>query len=150
MQRHIDETLVPTYQARYRVLMSAIKSYLEPLGVRITTGAPYVVPEEKDVVVPAGGFFTYISFPADLPSGGVIAKRAREDYGLTFAFGEMFIVKGDEESVERADKGFGNGARLCWAWHESEEIKEGVRRLGELLKIMKNETKTGSSSIRSF
>jgi DNA-binding transcriptional MocR family regulator len=121
--------------------MSAIKTYLAPLGVRITTGAPYVVPEEKDVIVPAGGFFTYISFPTELPSADVIAKRAREEYGLTFAFGEMFVVKGDETSAERSSKGFGNGARLCWAWHESEEIEEGIGRLGELLKIMLDETK---------
>lgn len=121
--------------------MSAIKTYLEPLGVRITTGAPYVVPEAEDVVVPAGGFFTYISFPAELPSADVIAKRAREDYGLTFAFGEMFVVKGDETSVERSSKGFGNGARLCWAWHESEVIEVGIRRLSDLLKVMQDEVK---------
>jgi DNA-binding transcriptional MocR family regulator len=123
------------------VLISAIKTHLEPLGVRITTGAPYVVPEDKDVIVPAGGFFTYIGFPKKLPSADVIAKRAREDYGLIFAYGEMFVVKGDETSIGRASMGFGNGARLCWAWHESEEIEEGVRRLGELLKIMLEEAK---------
>jgi DNA-binding transcriptional MocR family regulator len=141
MQSHIDDILIPTYRTRYRVLLSAIKSYLEPLGVRITTGAPYVVPEDKDVIVPVGGFFTYISFPPALPSADVIAKRAREEHGLIFAYGEMFVVKGDETSVERAIKGFGDGARLCWAWHESEEIEEGVGRLGELLRIMLEEAK---------
>ena len=119
--------------------MSAIKTYLEPLGVRITTGAPYIVPDDKDVVVPAGGFFTYISFPAELPSADVIAKRAREEYGLTFAFGEMFVVKGDETSTRRSSRGFGNGARLCWAWHESDEIEVGIRRLSQLLKTMQDE-----------
>jgi DNA-binding transcriptional MocR family regulator len=123
--------------------MSAIKTYLKPLGVRITTGAPYVVPEEKNVVVPAGGFFTYISFPPELPSADVIAKRAREEYGLTFAFGEMFVVKGDETSLERASEGFGNGARLCWAWHEGEEIEQGIRRLAELLKVMQDGINNG-------
>ena len=95
--------------------MSAVKTHLEPLGVRINTGEPYVVPEDEDLIVPAGGFFTYISFPAELPSADVIAKRAREDYGLIFAFGEMFVVRGDETSVEMASKGFGQGVRLCWA-----------------------------------
>lgn len=51
------------------------------------------------------------------------------------------MVKGDETSVERADKGFGNGGRLCWAWHESKEIKEGVMLLGKVLNIMLKETK---------
>ena len=69
----------------------------------------------------------------------MIAKRARQEYGPIFAFGEMFVVKGDEASIKRAGKGFGNGARLCWAWHESDEIEQGVRRLGKLLKIMLEE-----------
>jgi DNA-binding transcriptional MocR family regulator len=139
MQSHIDDTLVPTYQSRYKVLMLAIKEYLEPLGVKITTGAPYIIAASEDTIVPAGGFFTYISFPPEFPSADVIAKRAREDYALTIAYGEMFVVKGDETSIERAKKGFGNGARLCWAWHEEKEIDEGVKRLGELLKIMLSE-----------
>ncbi len=136
MQKHIDEILVPTYQSRYRALMTAIKTHLEPLGVRITTGAPYMIPEDDNIVVPAGGFFTYISFPSELPGADVIAKRAKEEYALTFAYGDMFVVKGDETSAERSRKGFGNGARLCWAWHEEEEIEEGVSRLGQLLKTM--------------
>lgn len=136
MQKYIDEVLTPTYQSRYRVLMKAIQTNLEPLGVRITTGAPYTIPEDDNTIVPAGGFFTYISFPPELPSADVIAKRAKEDYALTFAYGDMFVVKGDETSAERSKMGFGNGARLCWAWHEEEDIEEGVSRLGELLKVM--------------
>lgn len=116
--------------------MGAIKSHLQPLGVRITTGAPYVVPERDNVVVPAGGFFTYISFPEKLPSADIIAKRALDEYALRFAYGEMFVVKGDETSIERSRKGFGNGARLCWAWHEESEIQEGIERLARLLKTM--------------
>ena len=139
MQSHIDNVLIPTYKERYKVLISAIKGHLEPLGVRITTGAPYMTPAEPNVIVPVGGFFTYISFPADLPSADVIAKRAREEYALTIAYGEMFVVKGDETSVKRSSNGFGRGARLCWAWHEEGEIKEGVRRLGELLRTMRAE-----------
>jgi DNA-binding transcriptional MocR family regulator len=65
-----------------------------------------------------------------------MAKRAREDHGLIFAYGDMYVVKCDESSIERARSGFGNGARLCWAWHESEEIEEGIRRLGGLLEHM--------------
>lgn len=133
MQKHIDQVLIPTYQSRYQVLMTAIKNDLKPLGVRITTGAPYTIPEDDNTIVPAGGFFTYISFPSQLPSADVIAKRAKEEYNLTFAYGDMFVVKGDETSNERSKKGFGNGARLCWAWHEEEEIEEGVSRLGQLL-----------------
>ena len=132
MQTHIDNVLIPTYQSRYRVLMKAIKTYLEPLGVRVTTGAPYITPKTGEVL-PAGGFFTYISFPDNFPSADVIAKKAREDYALVFAYGEMFVVKGDSASAERSAKNFGRGARLCWAWHEEPEIEEGVKRLAQVL-----------------
>lgn len=122
--------------------MTAIKTHLEPLGVHITTGAPYIVPEDSKTVVPVGGFFTYIGFPIGLPSANVIAKRARENYELTIAYGEMFVVKGDETSAERAKLTFGTGARLCWAWHESDVIEEGIVKLASLLKVMLDEQKT--------
>ena len=141
MQRHIDEILIPIYQSRYKVLISAIRTHLEPLGVQVTTGAPYIIPEQEKVVVPAGGFFTYISFPSGLPSAEVIAKRALDEYALKFAYGEMFIVKGDATSVDRSKKGFGIGARLCWAWHEEGEIQDGIERLAGLLKMMLVESK---------
>jgi DNA-binding transcriptional MocR family regulator len=132
MQAHIDNILIPTYQSRYKVLLTAIKTQLEPLGVRITTGAPYMTPKDGEIL-PAGGFFTYISFPDEFPSADIIAKKAKDEYALTFAHGEMFVVKGDPVCVERSGTSFGRGARLCWAWHEEAEIEEGVRRLGELL-----------------
>ena len=141
LQKHIDEILIPIYTTRHRALMSAIQTHLSPLGVLVTTGAPYICPSPKEIV-PAGGFFTYISFPAELPAADIIAKRAREEYGLVFAFGEMFVVKGDETSVERAKTSFGRGARLCWAWHECEIIEEGIVRLASLLKTMLGEVNT--------
>jgi len=141
MQEHIDKTLIPTYRTRYNVLMNSIKQYLAPLGVQITTGAPYMETTDETGILPVGGFFTYISFPPELPSADVIAKRAREDYALTFAFGQMFVVKGDESSVERAKGTWGSGARLCWAWEEEETIKEGIQRLAELLRVMLKEAR---------
>jgi hypothetical protein len=118
MQKHVNDDLIPSYRSRCRVLMTAIKLHLEPLGVRITTGAPYMIPEDDNTIVPARGFFTYISFPPQLPTANIIARRAKEEYNLTFAYGQMFVGKGDDTSVERSKGGFGNGARLCWAWHE--------------------------------
>jgi len=141
MQEHIDNTLIPIYRTRYKVLMSSIKQYLAPLGVQITTGAPYMETTAETGILPVGGFFTYISFPPELPSAEVIAKRARECYALTFAFGQMFVVKGDEGSTERAKGTWGSGARLCWAWEEEDAIKEGIQRLAELLRVMLKEAR---------
>ncbi|KAI9742372.1 MAG: hypothetical protein M1818_003905 [Claussenomyces sp. TS43310] len=141
LQSHIDNVLIPTYRQRYLVLMSSITKHLLPLGVRITIGEPYVEATPETGVVPAGGFFTYIAFPAELPSADVIAKRALNEYNLRFAYGEMFVVKGDDESTLRAKLTWGNGARLCWAWEEEEMIMEGIKRLTELLKIMLKEAR---------
>ncbi len=116
MHEQIDETLIPTYQSRYKILMSATKNHLEPLDISITTGAVYMTPESYGVVVPTGGFFTYVTFPPKLPSADAIAKRALEEYALHFAYGEMFLVKGDEGGVTRSRNGFGNRAQLRWAW----------------------------------
>lgn len=120
-------------------MMSAIEKHLEPLGVRVTTGSPYIVPETDNIIVPAGGFFTYISFPPEYPSAAIIAKRALDEYAVKFAYGDMFVVKGDSASAERSRLGFGNGARLCWAWHEESEIQEGIERMAKLLKVMSAE-----------
>jgi DNA-binding transcriptional MocR family regulator len=121
--------------------MTAIKTYLEPLGVRVTTGVPYLVPE-SDETLPAGGFFTYITFPSELPTADVIAQRARSEQALIFAYGQMFAVEGDDASLVRSKEGFGRGARLCWAWHEEAEIEEGIQRLGFLLRSMMAEAKS--------
>lgn len=140
LQKHIDDVLIPTYQSRYHVLMEAIENHLGPLGVKVSTGAPYLAPS-KDEILPAGGFFTYVSFPDELPTADVIAKRAMEEYQLKIAYGEMFVIKGDPASTERSRKTFGNGARLCWAWHEEAEIETGTRRLRGLLETMLREVR---------
>jgi DNA-binding transcriptional MocR family regulator len=142
LQTHIDKVLIPTYQVRYHVLMTAIKIHLEPLGVRVTTGVPYLTPED-DEVLPVGGFFTYITFPSKLPTADVIAQRARSEHALVFAYGQLFAVEGDDTSLARSNEGFGRGARLCWAWHEEAEIEEGIARLGALLRSMFAEANNG-------
>lgn len=128
--------------------MSSIATHLSPLGVTVTSGASYTVSSPSAGIVPAGGFFTYITFPPELPTADVIAKRAKDEYGLTIAFGGLFVVKGDYESARRAvsngEGAFGRGARLCWAWEEEEMIKEGILRLAELLGTMLKETRVDS------
>ncbi len=98
-----------------------------------------MIPEYYAVVVPAGRFFTYITFPPELLSADVIAKRALEEYALKFAYREMFVVKGDEVSVRRSRNGFGNGARLSWAWHEEGEIVDGIETLAKFISAMLKE-----------
>lgn len=60
-----------------------------------------------------------------------MAAVALKEKKLRIAFGHMFTVAGDEESVQRAEAegGFSKCIRICWAWHEEEDIREGVQRL---------------------
>ncbi|KAL9113524.1 MAG: hypothetical protein Q9227_002261 [Pyrenula ochraceoflavens] len=134
---HIDKVLIPTYQRRYSRMMTAIQQHLVPLGVRVTTGKPYSMTVAAGRTPEAGGFFTYLSFPVGLPAAEDIAKRALEDYALKIAYGKMMTVTGDPESDERAEKTFGHGARLSWAWHNEDEIEEGVARLAKVLQDLR-------------
>ncbi|KUJ17532.1 PLP-dependent transferase [Mollisia scopiformis] len=134
LDKHINETLIPTYSSRYHAMMSAIQTSLIPLGVKITVGKPFRSggPEIQF----AGGFFTSLSIPEHLPPTSVLAALALEKKGLRFAYGQMFEVVGDSGSHERANSqgGFGHSLRLCWAWHEEDNIRDGVERLAEALK----------------
>lgn len=140
LQSHIKDTLVPTYRERYYALMSAIENVLVPLGVRVEVNRP------KDAGSPtAGGFFTYLRLPDDLPVAKNVAAIALKDQLLRVAFGHMFTVNGDESSVSRAEAedGFARCIRLCWAWHEVAETKEGIDRLGATIVNVRERIKKG-------
>lgn len=132
--RHIRDKIIPTYARRYYAMVEAIQTHLEPLGVRITCGQPYVPggSESKGVAI-AGGFFLLITLPPGLPAASVLAKSALEKHALKFAHGKMFQVKGDVESQKRAEQVYGNTVRLCWSFHEEGEIMEGILRFKKLL-----------------
>jgi DNA-binding transcriptional MocR family regulator len=152
LESHIRETAIPTYRSRYYVMMEAIKQHLLPLGFEISVGKPYDASDESlsqingcaangttdrksHSVHEAGGYFTYLKTPANLPVPlSELAVIGLEKYNLKFAFGDMFQVEGDPTSAKRASQGFGNGVRLCWAWHTESEITEGIQRLVALVK----------------
>ncbi|KPM41403.1 hypothetical protein AK830_g5189 [Neonectria ditissima] len=148
LEKHIHDVLIPTYRSRYYAMFKAIETHLVPLGFRVSTGKPYEASlaangetnghARKEAA--AGGYFTYITAPEDLSlSVGDLATKALEKYDLKFAYGGMMTVEGDEGSSERAAEGFGNGIRLCWAWHTEEEIEEGIQRLARLTTEVKAE-----------
>lgn len=151
LQNHIDTVLVPTYRRRYHVLMSAIEEHLVPLGVVVDVGKKYEIAlassgqcsEESGPRYPesAGGFFTYVMLPSDLPPAGKLAAIARDKHKCKFAFGDMFKIEGDPGSAERARQkgGFEMGIRLCWAWLEEEQLVEGVKRMAETIKDVRSE-----------
>ncbi|KAI9729376.1 MAG: hypothetical protein M1834_006900 [Cirrosporium novae-zelandiae] len=141
LQSHIASVLIPTYEKRYHVLMAAISKHLIPLGVKIDTGKPYesslptlgTESEGQEYQCFSGGFFIYITFPAELPPANVIAARALDNYALKIPYGTMFLAWGDKTKIENRNL-IERSSRLTWAWHEENEIAEGVRRLAEVLK----------------
>lgn len=121
-------------------MVSAIQQLLEPVGVEITSGKPYtfLVMKDQNTTVAtsvniAGGYFLLLSLPKSLPPTPELAKTALEEYGLKFAYGKMFEVKGDAAGKQRSEAGFGNTVRLCWAYHEEDLIVEGIKRLRDVL-----------------
>jgi len=146
LDTHIKNDLIPTYRSRSRCMFAAVRTHLVPLGVNISTGIPFEI-SKKDYLLregisgedltttPAiGGFFTYITFPDHLPPANIIAERALKEANLKIAFGQMFEVRGDEDSGRVKDRYFGHTARLCWAWEELPMIDEGLRRLAEVIR----------------
>lgn len=141
LQKHIQTVLVPTYRRRYHALMNAITEYLVPLGVVIDVGKTYEATlassgSSTNYPESAGGFFTYLMLPLDLPPAGKLAAVALERHKCKFAFGDMFRIDGDPGSARRAKEkgGFERGIRLCWAWHEEELLVEGVRRMADAIR----------------
>lgn len=140
LQSHIKSVLVPTYRRRYYILTTAIKELLVPLGVTIEVDV-----FKKDPAATAGGFFTYLRLPKDLPSSRTIAAYALRKHLLRIAFGYMFAVTGDEGSTARAEApgGFAECIRLCWAWHEEAELLEGIQRLARTILDIRAKIKAG-------
>ncbi|KAL3419623.1 aminotransferase [Phlyctema vagabunda] len=156
LQKHIKDVLSPTYRNRYRSLMGAISKYLEPLNAQVTIGTNYSTTlnrnltnpqfvnekqESQNTVEPpvAGGFFTYITLPSDLPDTKILAARAFEEYNLRVAYGEIFEVRGDEQSGKRPGREFDHSLRLCWAWEKDEVLQAGIQRLAALIKTIRRE-----------
>ncbi|ETS74428.1 hypothetical protein PFICI_14294 [Pestalotiopsis fici W106-1] len=135
LQRHLKHVLIPTYRKRYYTMVAAIRHYLYPFGVRIATEESSDAADAAEQ--PAGGFFLYILFPREdiAPAVDDICSLALEHFNLKIAPGRIFSVADDP--VERPDRSrdFVSGARLCWAWHEEDELIEGIERLAETLKM---------------
>lgn len=117
---HIESVLKLAYQQRHRILVRAIEEYLMPVGVRMKKGTL----EGRDVF---GGYFVWVDLPAGV-GAEVVSERCKERENLVVAPGRIFEVRGDE-SVK-----FDNSLRLCFAWEGEEELEEGVRRLGRVIK----------------
>ncbi|KXH56863.1 aminotransferase [Colletotrichum nymphaeae SA-01] len=140
LQTHIKKTLIPAYRERYHALMTSIRDILVPLGVTVEFNHP-----EDAAQATTGGFFAYLRLPEDLPVARTVAAIALKEKLLRVAFGHMFVVSGDKGSVQRAESknGFSRCIRLCWAWHEVAELKEGIERLAATILDIRSRLEAG-------
>jgi DNA-binding transcriptional MocR family regulator len=148
LENHLHTTVLPTFRSHYYALVKAIDEHLVPLGFKISTGKPYhETPTMLDgaqnghheSISQAGGYFIWVLLPEDLAgSGALLAAMALSKFDLKFAYGDMMQVQGDPASAARSAKGYGNGIRLCWAWHTADEIVEGIKRLASLVVDVRN------------
>lgn len=143
LEQHLQSKVIPTFRSRYYAMIKAIEEHLVPLGLQISTGAPYVESHQSNgvpnghtaAVAQAGGYFIWILLPDHLAGhGSKLAAEGLEAFNLKFAYGDMMQVQGESDSARRASQGYGNGIRLSWAWHTTDEIVEGIQRLASLVK----------------
>lgn len=121
LQRHIFQTLQPTYARRYRSMIDTIEIYLLPLGV--------TMPQPNRKII--GGYFVWITLPAPLQAEEV-ARLAKQDENLIVAPGHIFAVPGDEKAVD-----LDRQVRLCFSWEEEVKLAEGICRLGQVIDSMR-------------
>jgi DNA-binding transcriptional MocR family regulator len=120
LEHHIETVLKPAYQSRYETMIHAIRTYLVPLGVKIGE----VSYGEQAIF---GGYFIWLELPREVTADEV-ASRSKQQENLIVAPGRIFEVSTDP-SVK-----FENSLRLCFAWEEDVDMREGVVRLGRVVK----------------
>jgi 2-aminoadipate transaminase len=108
LDKHVEHSK-QLYKARKDAMLAALEKYM-PEGVVWTK--------------PQGGFFLWVTAPADRIDGVEMLKGAVEA-GVSFRPGPSFYV---DDS-----KGY-NQARLCFTMINEEKITEGIRRFAEVIK----------------
>jgi DNA-binding transcriptional MocR family regulator len=120
LDEHIQEVLLPAYQRRHQIMLSAIKRYLVPLGATVEEG----VVDGKEVF---GGYFLWLVLPKQVDAE-LVSDVCREREDLIIADGKMFQVEGDDRIK------FENSVRLCFAWEEEEDLQAGIIRLSRVVR----------------
>ncbi|TGJ86753.1 hypothetical protein E0Z10_g2017 [Xylaria hypoxylon] len=142
LDRHIRDTLLPSYARRHALLMRTIRAELVPLGVRVVEDS---LCGHSGVY---GGYFVWMTLPRNIetrlstnttparpwPTARAIADRCRASEDLMIGNGELFAVHGDEDAVR-----FDHAIRLCFAWEDEQDLVDGVERLGRVIRKMLDE-----------
>ncbi|KAI6836917.1 PLP-dependent transferase [Hortaea werneckii] len=119
LDKHIQNTLRPTYARRYNKLINAITAHLLPLGFQLPQ-------PDRDIV---GGYFVWLKLPGRMTATALASACKRK--GVVIAPGTIFEVPGDRETA-----GFDGHMRLCFAWEDEGKLEEGVVRAAGVAREM--------------
>ncbi|KAI5303172.1 low-affinity Fe(2+) transport protein [Ascosphaera pollenicola] len=140
LEKHIAETLRPTYRRRSDKLMHAIRKYLLPIGVQFT------IPWQRDNnPAPSqlmGGYFIWLRLPSEIPiSARALAELAEKEENLLFTPGESCEV--DEPGEDFFQPHLDKYIRLCFAYENEELFDDGVQRLARVIRKASPAIRTG-------
>lgn len=127
LEDYLEKTVRPALQRRHALMMDAIHRYLTPLGdVKV---------RESGLLGARtyGGYFVWLTLAGGV-SARVVADKALRDANVIVGSGDMFQVHGDEERLS-----FDGAIRLTFSWESEEDIVEGVRRLGDVIRKVKED-----------
>jgi len=125
LQRHIADTIIPAGARRYALIISAINEHLAPLGVTFLSGF------EHNLAI--GGYYVWIrlSLPFDAAE---VCKVALDYYNLVLGDKSLFTVP----SSTTPQKDRQQHIRLCFMWEAEDKLAEGVKRLGSVLRMLRD------------
>lgn len=121
LQSHLSDILIPVFSRRFECLKHAFDSILSPLGVRLADSSPI-----------HGGWFLWLQLP-DWCDAKAFSEWVERDHNVLVAYGEMYQLRGYSGSSSEPSRAI----RICLAWEEEDQLMEGVRRLGDGMRAMK-------------
>ncbi|KAI5457191.1 pyridoxal phosphate-dependent transferase [Mariannaea sp. PMI_226] len=126
LKTFLAEKVRPGLQRRHRRLVDAIHEHLTPLGV--TTREAGLIGGQV-----YGGYFTWLNLPQGF-SAKLISDVAMAEENLIVGNGDIFQVHRDENTVH-----LDGAIRLTFAYVPEDDLVEGVRRLGAVMRRIKAE-----------
>lgn len=115
LDRHI-EIISSFYGKRKQAMMDAIEKYF---------------PESVTVAEPEGGMFLWVTLPVGLSSMSLFDEAIKQQ--VAFVPGKPFYVEDTEVNVNEQND---NTLRLSFVTVDDAAIQEGIKRLGECIKSM--------------
>ena len=103
-----------------RVLKDLTNAYAERRDAMLAALAEHLPPEVR-YTRPDGGFFVWVELPSSIDTTSLLAEAVER--GVTYVPGSAFFPDGSGR----------NCMRLAFCYAEPERIREGVRRLAEVL-----------------